>query len=241
MQNRKICIDTETTGLYVEEGERVFEIGCVELINNIRTGKSLQYYLNPERPLSQKSIEISGIEDKFLQDKPKFSEIVDEFLEFIGEAALVAHNASFDTKFINNELKLIGKRPLKNKIIDSLQIARRKFPGQKASLDVLCKKYNIDNSKRVFHGALLDADLLVDVYVNLIGGMEGGLVENENSIEDTDINYRDNFANMLATIRSRKARQVRNFSVDDAEVRRHEDFVAGKIKNPLWLKSTEEQ
>jgi DNA polymerase-3 subunit epsilon len=240
MQNRKICLDTETTGLYVEQGERVFEIGCVELINDIRTGKTLQYYLNPEKPLSQESIEISGIKDEFLRNKPKFAEIVDEFLKFVGNSVIVAHNANFDIKFINNELKLAGREALKNEIIDSLQIARRKFPGQKASLDALCKRYNIDNSKRIFHGALLDADLLVDVYIQLIGGVEKRLIDDDNSIGDANKNDQDGFRELLAEVKTRNVHPIREFAVNDEDAKLHGNFIGSKIKNAIWLKENAE-
>jgi DNA polymerase-3 subunit epsilon len=240
MQNRKICLDTETTGLYVEQGERVFEIGCIELVNDIRTGRTLQYYLNPEKPLSQESIEISGIKDEFLRDKPKFTDIVSEFLDFISNSTIVAHNANFDIKFINNELKLTGREALKNEIIDSLQIARRKFPGQKASLDALCKRYNIDNSKRIFHGALLDADLLVDVYIQLIGGVEKKLIDDDNSIGNANKNDQDGFRDMLAEVKTRNARPIREFAINDEEIKLHENFIRSKIKNAIWLRENVE-
>jgi DNA polymerase-3 subunit epsilon len=231
---RKICFDTETTGLYPEQGDRIFEIGFVELINDIRTGKTLQYYINPEKPLSQESIEISGIKDDFLKDKPKFSDVVNDMLEFIKDSALVAHNAAFDIKFLNNELKLLAKEPIENEVIDTLLLARKKFPGQKASLDALCKRFNIDNSKRVFHGALLDADLLVDVYIHLIDGIEKRLIEDEESIENNNRENEDNFVDLLIKIKNRKIKPVRKFFVDTKELKNHEEFIKDKINGSLW-------
>ena len=169
---KEIVLDTETTGLLVKEGHRIVEIGCLELENLIPTKNKFHCYLNPERKVSEKALEVHGYTDKFLSGKKKFIEIVDEFLNFISGKRLVIHNAEFDLSHINNELKIIGKEPLKNDIIDTLSLARSKFPGSSISLDALCKRYRVDNSRREQHSALVDCDLLVKVYINLIDQKE---------------------------------------------------------------------
>ena len=169
---KEIVLDTETTGLSVKEGHRIVEIGCIELDNLIPTKNKFHCYLNPERKVSEKALEVHGYTDEFLSKKPKFNEVVDEFLNFIEGKQLVIHNAEFDLAHLNNELKLNGKDILKNKVIDTLILARDKFPGSSISLDALCKRYRIDNSKRTHHTALIDCDLLSKVYINLIGQKE---------------------------------------------------------------------
>ena len=164
---KEIVLDTETTGLSVREGHRIVEIGCIELENLIPTKKTFHHYLNPERKVSEKALEVHGYTDDFLSDKEKFSEIVDDFLNFIEDKKLIIHNAEFDLSHLNNELKLLGKKPIKNEIIDTLILARNKFPGSPSSLDALCKRYRIDNSNRTLHTALVDCDLLAKVYINL--------------------------------------------------------------------------
>ena len=169
---KEIVLDTETTGLSVREGHRIVEIGCIELDNLIPTKKQFHCYLNPERKVSEKAFEVHGYSDSFLSDKMKFREIVDDFLLFIKDKRLIIHNAEFDLSHINNELKLLGKESIKNEIIDTLVLAREKFPGSSISLDALCKRYRVDNTKRTLHTALIDCDLLAKVYINLIGQKE---------------------------------------------------------------------
>ncbi len=169
---KEIVLDTETTGISVKEGHRIVEIGCIELDNLIPTKKKFHCYLNPERKVSEKALQIHGYTDDFLSNKKKFKEISDEFLEFIKGKRLVIHNAEFDIAHINNELSLLGKKEIKNEIIDTLSIARDKFPGSLANLDALCKRYRIDNSRRTHHTALIDCDLLAKVYINLIDQKE---------------------------------------------------------------------
>ena len=169
---KEVILDTETTGLMVKDGHRIVEIGCVEIENLIPTKEKFHCFLNPERKVSEKALEVHGYNDKFLSDKKKFREIVDEFLNFIGGKRLVIHNAEFDLSHINNELKIIGREPIKNDVVDTLSLARNKFPGSPSSLDALCKRYRIDNSKREQHSALVDCDLLVKVYINLIDQKE---------------------------------------------------------------------
>ena len=170
---REIVLDTETTGLDPNDGHKIVEIGCVELQNHIPTGKSYHQYINPERRVPKESTEIHGLDDKFLKNQPIFSKIVPSFLEFIAESKLIIHNASFDIKFLNFELKEVNAiQP--SRVIDTLKIAREKFPGSPASLDALCRRFGIDNSNRKVHGALLDSEILAAVYLELIGGRQPG-------------------------------------------------------------------
>ena len=170
---KEIILDTETTGLSVSEGHRIVEIGCIEIDDLIPTQNKFHCYLNPERKVSEKALEVHGYTDDFLSTQKKFSEVVDEFLNFIENKRLVIHNAEFDLSHLNNELKLLGKKKLDNgNVIDTLALARDKFPGSPTSLDALCKRYRVDNSKRTQHTALIDCDLLAKVYINLLGQRE---------------------------------------------------------------------
>ncbi len=169
---KEIVLDTETTGLSVKDGHRIIEIGCIELENLIPTKNKFHCYLNPERKVSEKALEIHGYTDDFLSDKKRFSEVVDEFLNFIKGKRLIIHNAEFDLSHLNNELKLIKKNKIENEVVDTLILARDKFPGSLINLDSLCKRYRIDNSKRTQHSALIDCDLLAKVYINLIDQKE---------------------------------------------------------------------
>ncbi len=169
---KEIVLDTETTGLSVKEGHRIVEIGCIELDNLIPTKKKFHCYLNPERKVSEKAFEVHGYSDSFLSDKMKFREIADDFLRFIKDKRLIIHNAEFDLSHLNNELQIVGKNKIDNEVIDTVSLARNKFPGSQISLDALCKRYRIDNSKRVQHTALIDCDLLAKVYINLIDQKE---------------------------------------------------------------------
>jgi len=169
---KEIVLDTETTGISVKEGHRIVEIGCIELDNLIPTKNKFHCYLNPERKVSEKAFEVHGYSDSFLSDKMKFREIADDFLRFIKDKRLIIHNAEFDLSHLNNELQIIGKNKIDNEVIDTVSLARNKFPGSQISLDALCKRYRIDNSKRVQHTALIDCDLLSKVYINLIDQKE---------------------------------------------------------------------
>ena len=169
---KEVVLDTETTGLSVKDGHRIVEIGCIELENLIPTKNKFHCYLNPERKVSEKALEVHGYTDEFLAKQKKFNEIGNEFLEFIKDKRLIIHNAEFDLAHINHELKLFGKDKLNNEIVDTLILARDKFPGSPVSLDALCKRYRIDNSKRTQHTALIDCDLLAKVYINLIDQKE---------------------------------------------------------------------
>tara|TARA_B100001057_G_scaffold319250_1_gene319526 strand:- start:108 stop:770 length:663 start_codon:yes stop_codon:yes gene_type:complete len=169
---KEIVLDTETTGISVKEGHRIVEIGCIELDNLIPTKNKFHCYLNPERKVSEKAFEVHGYSDSFLSDKMKFGEIADDFLKFIKDKRLIIHNAEFDLSHLNNELKIIGKKKIDNEVVDTVSLARNKFPGSQVNLDALCKRYRIDNSKRVQHTALIDCDLLSKVYINLIDQKE---------------------------------------------------------------------
>ena len=191
---KEIVLDTETTGISVKDGHRIVEIGCIELENLIPTKNKFHFYLNPERKVSEQAFKIHGYSDEFLSKQKKFNEIVNEFLEFIKDKRLIIHNAEFDLTHLNNELKLLGLEKVDNEVIDTLVLARNKFPGSQISLDALCKRFRIDNSRRVTHTALIDCDLLAKVYINLIDQREPSLnfKETKNQYEKKDdviLNY----------------------------------------------------
>ena len=191
---KEVILDTETTGLSVKEGHRIVEIGCIELENFIPTNNNFHCYLNPERKVSEKALETHGYTDEFLSDKKKFKEIADDFLLYIKGKKLIIHNAEFDLSHLNNELKIAGKDLINNEIIDTVVLARDKFPGSSNSLDALCKRYRIDNSKREKHTALIDCDLLSKVYINLIDQKEPKLnfindISENNQALKTNISY----------------------------------------------------
>ena len=186
---KEVILDTETTGLFVKDGHRIVEIGCVELEDLIPTKNRFHCYLNPERKVSEKALEVHGYTDEFLATHKKFTEIGEEFLEFIKDKKLIIHNAEFDLGHLNNELAIIGKRKLENEIVDTLILARDKFPGSPVSLDALCKRYRVDNSKRTQHTALIDCDLLAKVYINLIDQKEPTL---NFQIDEAKINLKNN-------------------------------------------------
>lgn len=183
---RQIFLDTETTGLYPDQGDRVIEIGCVELFNRKLTGKTLHLYLNPDRDSHEEALRVHGITTEFLQDKPRFAAVADEFLDFVSDAELIIHNAPFDLGFLNKELSLLGRPPLKDfvsGVIDTLVLAKEMFPGKRNSLDALCSRLEVDNSGRSLHGALLDAELLADVYINMTRGQDALLIESASADE----------------------------------------------------------
>jgi DNA polymerase-3 subunit epsilon len=173
--NREIVLDTETTGLSPITGDRIVEIGCVELVNHIPTGRHFHIYLNPERAMPEEAYRVHGLSDDFLRDKPLFREKAEAFLEFIGDATLIIHNAPFDIGFLNAELERVQRPALRNEVIDTVMLARQVHPGARVSLDALCKHYGIDNSRRTLHGALLDSEILAEVYLELIGGRQVAL------------------------------------------------------------------
>tara|TARA_B100001027_G_scaffold205514_1_gene168426 strand:+ start:134 stop:799 length:666 start_codon:yes stop_codon:yes gene_type:complete len=190
----EVVLDTETTGISIKEGHRIVEIGCIELENLIPTKNKFHCYLNPEKKVSEKALAVHGYTDQFLSSQKKFSDIAEKFLEFIKDKRLVIHNADFDLMHINNELKYLGKNKLNNEIVDTLLLARDKYPGSPASLDALCKRFRIDNSRRIQHTALIDCDLLTKVYINLIDQKEPSLDfkslnENKSEMKNTNIRY----------------------------------------------------
>lgn len=221
---REIVFDTETTGMEPSEGHRLLEIGCVELINHLPTGRTYHQYINPERDVPAEAVAVHGLTEERLKNEPTFGEVVSDFLDFIGhDAKLVAHNASFDMKFINAELKTFGFPSIDNKrVIDTLVMAREKFPGSPANLDALCRRFNIDNSNRELHGALLDSELLAEVYLELLGGRQHGLsieVEKQ-SVE-------------ISQAIERPFREPREFKVSDEELSAHEKFLE-ELSDPIW-------
>ena len=177
---RQIVLDTETTGLSPETGDRIIELGCVELVNRKLTGNNLHFYFNPDRDSHEDALRVHGISNEFLKDKPRFAELVDEILEYMQDAEVIIHNAPFDLGFLNKELELLGKPPFMrfvSGVIDSLAMAKEMFPGKRNSLDALCDRLEVDNSGRTLHGALLDAELLADVYINMTRGQEALIME----------------------------------------------------------------
>ncbi len=229
----EIVFDTETTGFDPREGHRMVEIGCIELMNRVETGRTFHAYFNPERDMPQGAEEVHGLSAQFLSDKPLFAESVSELLDFLGDARLVAHNAQFDFNFLNAELALCGRDPVsETRMVDSLAIARKKHPGAKLSLDALCTRYGIDRSHRVKHGALLDAELLCQLYIELTGGRQIGL----ELAADSD----DAAARALARADGawpitapRRSVPERRFTVSTVELERHREFVAG-IEKAIW-------
>ena len=210
---KEIVLDTETTGLNVKDGHRIVEIGCLELENLIPTKKKFHCYINPERKVSEKALAVHGYTDEFLSNKKKFIEIADEFLSFIKDKRLIIHNAEFDLSHLNNELKILGKDKINNEIVDTLALARDKFPGGSLSLDALCKRYRIDNSKRTQHTALIDCDLLAKVYINLIDQKEPTLNFNSKDIKK-EISKFDNNLYYKKVIK-----------ISDDEIKLHKQFL----------------
>jgi DNA polymerase-3 subunit epsilon len=229
---REIVFDTETTGLDPFSGDRLVEIGAVELINHIPTGKEYHQYINPMRSMSEEVVKVHGLTEEFLSDKPTFDEICDDFLAFIGsDSKLVAHNAPFDIKFLNCQLRELNK-PLidDSRVIDTVVIARKKFPGSRVNLDELCRRFNIDNSKRTVHGALLDSQLLADVYLELLGGHEPGLLgaDNQEKKEEKSLESLSVEPKLEKIFRA-----ARNFEIPSEDLENHTKFIQ-KIKDALW-------
>lgn len=223
---REIIFDTETTGMDPFKGDRIVEIGCVEVENLVPTGRTFHKYINPERDIPAEAIAVHGITNERVKNEPVFLAIADEFYEFIGDAALVAHNASFDMKFINWELGQCGYKPVEpSRVVDTLAIARRQAPGAPASLDALCKRFGIDNSNRKLHGALLDAELLAEVYLELRGGRQQGLSLGD--IAGDGSGHDEN--------RVHQQRTARTFHLLPEEEAAHADFLK-QLKDPLWGK-----
>ena len=219
---KEIILDTETTGLSVKEGHRIVEIGCIELENFIPTNNNFHCYLNPERKVSEKALETHGYTDEFLSDKKKFKEIADDFLLYIKGKKLIIHNAEFDLSHLNNELKIAGKDLINNEIVDTVVLARDKFPGSSNSLDALCKRYRIDNSKREKHTALIDCDLLSKVYINLIDQKEPKL-NFSNEISDNSQMLKTNISYFKKVVK-----------LSEDEKRNHEKYLKVNLKKNFF-------
>ena len=229
---REIVLDTETTGLSPDNGDRIVEIGCVELINHVPSNNTYQVYLNPEKDMDPGAEKVHGLTNEFLSDKPKFTEIADSFLDFIGDSNLIAHNADFDINFLNSELVRAKKDKINNdRVVDTLKIARSKFPGARNSLDALCKRFSVDNSNRSLHGALLDSELLAEVYLELVGGKEPDLELSTKTIKKD--NNSQNRTSKLSTRKNKLKSRITN--IDE---KNHRDFLASFPKESLWLKNT---
>lgn len=226
---REIVLDTETTGLSPQSGDRLVEIGCVELINHIPTGKNYHVYINPERSMPEEAFRVHGLSEEFLADKPLFKAVAEEFRAFIGDATLVIHNAPFDMGFLNAELEKAGMARLTNEVIDTVMVARQKHPGARVSLDALCKHYGIDNSRRTLHGALLDSEILAEVYLELIGGKQVSLA----LMADADAGSTTIVAERLAA-RPRPAPLASRIHGDEAEA--HAAFIAKMGEDAIWAK-----
>lgn len=224
---REIVLDTETTGVEALGGDRVVEIGCVELVNHCPTGRSFHKYINPERPMSEGAFKVHGLSDAFLAPQPIFAAIADEFTDFIDGARLVIHNAAFDVGFLNMEFKRVGRPAIEpSLVVDTLSMARRKHPGASNSLDALCTRYGIDNSRRTRHGALLDAEILAEVYIELIGGKQASL----------GLGAGEAGSRGLAPVRIERPQRLRPLAprLDEAALAAHETFIRSLGKNQLW-------
>ncbi len=226
---REIVLDTETTGFDPESGDRIVEIGAVELHNHVATGRTYHQYINPERSMPQEAFEVHGLGDEFLADKPKFAEIGQAFLDFVGDAKLVIHNAAFDMKFLNAELRWIKLPQLPwEQAIDTLAIARQKFPGSPASLDALCRRFNIDNSSRTLHGALLDSEILAEVYLELIGGRQPDFA--------LSVRHGGSASGAEEEWRPMKRPKPLPARITDAEKEAHDAFVKSMGEEALWAR-----
>ena len=219
---KEVILDTETTGLSVKDGHRIVEIGCIELDNLILTKNKFHCYLNPERKVSEKALEVHGYTDEFLSTQKKFSEICEQFLDFIKDKRLIIHNAEFDIAHLNNELAIFGKKKISNETIDTLVLARDKFPGSPVSLDALCKRYRVDNSRRSQHTALIDCDLLAKVYINLIDQKEPTLNFQSN---DQEINEKNN---------SSVAYFKKVITPTSDELKKHKDYLKNNLKKNFF-------
>jgi DNA polymerase-3 subunit epsilon len=221
---REIALDTETTGFNPGDGHRIVEIGCVELHNHVPTGTVWRSYVNPERDMPDGAFQVHGLSEAFLADHPVFAEVANGFLEFIGDATLVIHNAAFDMGFINSELETLGMAPIPmDRTVDTVQMARSRFPGAQASLDALCRRFGIDNSARTKHGALLDAELLAEVYLELIGGRQ----------HDFGLVARDDNVGPGSAAAERPDRAARPHAASEAERAAHVAFIKG-LTDPIW-------
>lgn len=230
---REIVLDTETTGMDPAKGDRLVEIGCVELENHVPTGRVFHIYLNPERDVPAEAEAVHGLSTKFLKDKPLFAEVYTDLLDFIAGGRLVIHNAEFDIKFLNAELKTVGHKGFRlAEVVDTLKIAREKFPGSPASLDALCRRFGVDNSSREFHGALLDSQLLAEVYLELMGGRQHGLGLLQTQGQ-TALLQDQAAAVSVQAVRESRQRERRHFPVSQEEAEAHKEMVE-KLTDPIW-------
>ena len=219
---KEIVLDTETTGISVKDGHRIVEIGCIELDNLVPTNNKFHCYLNPERKVSEKAFEVHGYSDEFLAKQKKFSEVADKFLEFIAGKKIIIHNADFDLSHLNNELKILGRKKIINEIVDTLTLARDKFPGSPSNLDALCKRYRIDNSKRTKHTALIDCELLAKVYINLIDQKEPTLDFSKKEISgETIFQEKINYFKKI-------------IEPSNVELNKHKEFIKSQIKKNFF-------
>ena len=219
---KAIVLDTETTGILVKDGHRIVEIGCIELDNLVPTNNKFHCYLNPERKVSEKAFEVHGYSDEFLAKQKKFSEVVDRFLEFIAGKKIIIHNADFDLSHLNNELKILGRKKIINEIVDTLTLARDKFPGSPSNLDALCKRYRIDNSRRTKHTALIDCELLAKVYINLIDQKEPTLDFSRKEISgETIFQEKINYFKKI-------------IKPSNVELKKHKEFIKSQIKKNFF-------
>jgi DNA polymerase-3 subunit epsilon len=235
---REISFDTETTGLNPRTGDRLVEIGGVELFNHVPTGKSYHVYINPQRDMPEEAFRVHGLSEEFLSDKPLFEQVADEFLEFVGDGTLVIHNAAFDMGFINFELERCGRRIIPNtQVIDTLEIARRKHPTGPNSLDALCSRYGIDNSKRVKHGALLDAEILAEVYLEMIGGKQRALILDPDEEDDLAASAEGaSEPGELGSFNARPRPAPLASLLKEDEFAAHQAFIEGMGDGALWKK-----
>ena len=230
---REIVLDTETTGFEPGEGDRIVEIGAAELFNHLPTGRTYHQYINPKRNMPEAAFNVHGLSEEFLSDKPVFKDIAQEFIDFIKDSKLVIHNASFDMKFLNAELGWINRPALPmHQAIDTLAIARRKFPGSPASLDALCRRFGIDNSSRTLHGALLDSEILAEVYLELVGGRQPDLVLSGPEVKTTKDGAPS--ADWRPALRSNPLAS----RLSETEKAAHQTFIAALGSDALWLKET---
>lgn len=230
---REIALDTETTGLNPKAGHRVVEIGCVEMVNHVATGEVFHVYVNPQRDMPEEAFAVHGLSEAFLKGHPLFADVVEDFLAFIGEDPLIIHNAQFDMGFLNAELERAGRPVLSmDRSVDTVRMARHKFPGAQASLDALCKRFGIDNSSRDLHGALLDARLLADVYLELKGGRQTGFGLDALT-DDGQQGSGAIGSESVISLQTQKKREPRRFKPSSEELARHEAFVA-TLKEALW-------
>ncbi|KKB76235.1 DNA polymerase III subunit epsilon [Devosia limi DSM 17137] len=227
--NREIVLDTETTGLSPASGDRLVEIGCVELLNHIPSGRTYHVYINPKRSMPEEAFRVHGLSEEFLADKPVFADVASDFRDFIGDSRLIIHNAPFDMGFLNAELTKLGQPVLSNDVLDTVMLARSVHPGARVSLDALCKHYGIDNSRRTLHGALLDSEILAEVYLELIGGKQVSLA----LMAETGVSGAEGIATIAVAAQRPSPLRPR---ISDAEIAAHAALIAAMGPDSIWAK-----